>query len=105
MTPTLFTINETSTTVVYNWGTRTKQWTMTDGGEVTCAYKYVGILWLFRFATKKTWYVGAQRVTRAELEHRYGDDTPNLDPWSAYGLIIGIALIALFIIYMFAGGS
>ncbi len=85
----------------YGWGNNSEQWPLTDGNTLVFAYKYVSLMFIFKLAYKKKWFVvGDNRsedteVTRPDLELRYGPDLPMPGVWSQWGLLITVGVLVL----------
>ncbi len=86
----------------YGWGSSSERWGLGDGNTLVFAYRYVSLMFIFRLAYKKQWFVvGDQRsadleLSRSELEQRYGQDLPGPGIWSQYGLLIAIGAFVAF---------
>ncbi len=87
----------------YGWGKSSQQWQLADGNTMVMAYSYVSLMFIFKLAYGKKWYLtGDQRsmdreMSRAELESAYGEDLPKPGLWSQYGLLLTAALIVVIV--------
>lgn len=85
----------------YGWGSDSERWTLDDGNTLVVIYRYVSLMFIFRFAYKRRWMIiGDSRsqdleVSRTELERRYGADAPKPGVWSQYSLLIGFAALVV----------
>lgn len=86
----------------YGWGNASKEWNLDDGNRLVFAYSYFSLMFLFKIAYKKKWFVLGdsrsedQQFTRAELEQRYGTDLPKPGIFMQYGLPLVIGAFVLF---------
>ena len=88
----------------YGWGTKSKDWTMSDGRQLVLRYRFFSIMFIFQIAFAKKWMlIGRDRamdqtVDRNELQRLYGNDVPNLGLWSQWGLVLSIVALMTFAI-------
>lgn len=88
----------------YGWGKSSQEWNLNDGNRLVFAYSYFSLMFLFKIAYKKKWFVTGDsrsqdaQFSRDELEQRYGADLPKPGIWTQYGLPLAIGawvLVAL----------
>ncbi len=85
----------------YGWGNTNQRWALGDGNTLVCAYSYLSLMFIFKLAYKKKWFVigdsrsGDVEVPRAQLEAHYGEDLPDIGLWSQFGMLITIAVIVV----------
>lgn len=95
----------------FGWGQKSKQAAMPDGKGIVLTWRYFSLMFLFQIAFGKKWFLLTndraedRQVPKGELQAMYGEAVPDLNPWQQWGLLIAIAVIALFAILTNALGG
>ena len=89
----------------FGWGNKNKSWAVDDTHHLIARWGYFHILF-FPIASKVTWHlVGDSRsedkvISYEEVKRLVPINTPNINIWHRYGLLMGIAAFILLVIFV-----
>jgi hypothetical protein len=91
----------------YGWGRNSKTWELVNKLPYTwvvCQYTYFNIFFIFQIALSRKWIIGGENrsddkvITYYELKNILPENTPKLNPWESYGMLITFSLLVLWVI-------
>ena len=86
--------------IFFGWGKKSKEWELSDGTSLLCAWSYFHIFWL-PVALRRKWYkVGKlrgdeERLTIEQVKALFGGKLPSIGIWNRFGLLFIVGALAL----------